>query len=33
MLALNFGIMHLFEFCVLIENMKNDERNKMMVCD
>jgi hypothetical protein len=30
---MNFGIMHLFEFYVLIENMKNDEGNKVMVCD
>jgi hypothetical protein len=33
MLALNFCIMHLFEFYVLIGNMKNDERNKVLVCD
>ncbi len=29
--ALNFSIQYLFEFLVLIENMKNDERKKLIV--
>jgi hypothetical protein len=28
---LNFSIQYLFEFLVLIENMKNDERKKLIV--
>ncbi len=31
MFALNFGIQYLFEFLVLIESMKNDEGNKLIV--
>jgi hypothetical protein len=33
MFALNFGIQYLFEFLVLIERMKNDEGNKLIVYD
>jgi hypothetical protein len=33
MFALNFGIQYLFEFLVLIESMKNDEGNKLIVYD
>jgi hypothetical protein len=31
MFALNFGIIYLFEFLVLVESMKNDERSKVIV--
>jgi hypothetical protein len=31
MFALNFGIIYLFEFSILIKSMRNDERKKMIV--
>jgi hypothetical protein len=31
MFGLNFGIIYLFEFFILVESLKNDERNKMIM--
>jgi len=31
MFALNFGIIYLFEFSILIKSMRNDEKKKMIV--
>jgi hypothetical protein len=32
MFALNFGIIYLFEFLILVESMKSDEENELNVC-
>jgi hypothetical protein len=33
MFALNFGTQYFFDFLVLIESMKNDEGNKLIMYD
>jgi hypothetical protein len=33
MFALNFDIIYLFEFSILIKSMMNDETMKMIMCD
>ncbi len=33
MFALNFGIIYLFEFLILVENMKSDEESELNMCD
>jgi hypothetical protein len=33
MFALNFGIIYLLKFLVLVESMKSDEGSELNVCD
>jgi hypothetical protein len=33
MFALNFDIIYMFDFFVLVDNLMNDEVGKMIVCD